>query len=59
MKEYKIIQENNFFKSDKKAIEKIINKLAREGWEVISISFTSYYGAFATLAREIHKNELV
>lgn len=55
MIEYKVIQKNHLFKCNRKAIETAVNKLAKEGWRVTSISFTSYYGAYATLERDLNK----
>lgn len=59
MKEYKIIRKDRLFKSTRKAMEKAINELAKEGWVVVSVSFTSDYGAFATLSRDIKEDNLV
>ncbi len=51
MIEYKIVKESGLFQNKLKAIEKVINELAKEGWRAISVSFTDG-AAYATMERD-------
>ncbi len=48
MKEYKVIEVN------KKQVEETMNEMAKEGWEVVSTNFWSYWktGVMITFVKE-------
>lgn len=54
MIEYKIISESSIWsmRSIEKAIERRINDLTKDGWRLVSLSFSYGYHAHATLARD-------
>ncbi len=49
MKEYKVVEVNK-----KKDVEKVMNDMAKQGWEVVSVNFWSYWkvSLMITFARE-------
>jgi len=38
MKEYKVVEVDK-----KKDVEKVMNEMAKQGWEVVSVNFWSYW----------------
>ncbi len=50
MKEYKVVEAKNA-----KAAEAVMNELARDGWEVVSVNYWSYWKTclLITLSREV------
>jgi len=61
MKEYKIVKAFSIWGAEKtrKAIEEIINREAKKGWRVVSVSFAYSTGAYATLERDKNNDDLV
>ena len=55
MIQYKIISKYSLWgtESAKRKLEKAISEAIKEGWRVISISFTDYSGVHAALERDI------
>ena len=58
MIEYKIIRESSVWSlsSVEKAIEQRINKYAKDGWRLVSLSFCYGNIAHATLERDVRNN---
>lgn len=54
MIQYKIISKYSLWStaSAKRKLEKAISEAVKEGWRVISISFTDYSGVHAALERD-------
>lgn len=54
MIQYQIISKYSLWGVDtaKRKLEKAMNEAVKEGWRVLSVSFTDYSGVHATLERD-------
>lgn len=58
MIQYQIISKYSLWgiETAKRKLEKAISEAVKQGWRVISVSFTDYSGVHATLERDARNN---